>query len=306
MPDLPGFITMSVTPFNEDGSIDDGALSEHLQFLAATGTAICLASVGTGERTQITEAETRHVYEVGAKAIGGKVPVWSAGIGRADAATTAVKAKEAMDAGLDGVYIYGPQGGPPSNRPPAREIETHFIESLEGVPSPVLLANNTAVTGYDIPIEIFDRLLDRFDQVLSVNSAHPDMYYNLSLIDTVGPRRPVFVSMTVQLLTALAVGAVGVMSPESNVAPRLCMSVTDSYKRGDYAMAFEAFSKVMRLSAVLAKYQNPRSQKAALTLLGRPGGGTLRRPYLPLDEAAHKDIARVLDELDIRKIEGLA
>ena len=306
MSDLPGFITMSVTPFNEDGSIDEGALREHLQFLAASGTAVCLASVGTGERTQLTDAETRRVYEVGAKAIGGKVPVWSAGIGRTDAATTAVRAREAMDAGLDGVYIYGPQGGPVVNRPPAHEIETHFNESLEGVATPVLLANNTHVTGYDIPIEIFERLVDRFDQVLSVNSAHPDMYYNLRLVDAIGPRRPVFVSMTVQLLTALAVGAVGVMSPESNVAPRLCMSVTDSYERGDYATAFESFGKVMRLSAVLAKYQNPRSQKAALTLLGRPGGGRLRRPYLPLDEAAHKEIGRVLDELQIRKIEGLA
>jgi dihydrodipicolinate synthase/N-acetylneuraminate lyase len=132
------------------------------------------------------------------------------------------------------------------------------------------------------------------------------MYYNLRLIGTVGPKKPVFVSMTVQLLTALAVGAVGVMSPESNGASRLCMSVTDSYKRGDYATAVASFGKVMRLSAVLAKYQNPRSQKAALTLLGRPRGGRLRRPYLPLDEEAHKDIGRGLDELEIREIEGLA
>ena len=178
-------------------------------------------------------------------------PVWSAGIGRADAATTAVRAKEAMDAGLDGVYIYGPQGGPVVNRPSSHEIGTHFREALEGIETPVLLANNMPVTGYEIPIEILNWFVDRFDQVLSVNSAHPDMYYNLRLIDTVGPKKPVFVSMTVQLLTALAVGAVGVMSPESNVAPRLCMSVTDSYKRGDYATAIESFGKVMRLSGSL-------------------------------------------------------
>ncbi|MCH7735699.1 MAG: hypothetical protein IH961_10865 [Chloroflexi bacterium] len=66
--------------------------------------------------------------------------------------------------GLDGVYIYGPQGGPVSNRPTAHEIGTHFRESLEGIETPVLLANNMPVTGYEIPIEIFDWFVDRFDQ----------------------------------------------------------------------------------------------------------------------------------------------
>ena len=77
-----------------------------------------------------------------------------------------------------------------------------------------------------------------------------------------------------------------------------------AFQSGDKKGAAEAFERLKTLSAVLGKHHNPKSQKAALSILGR-NGGYLRKPYLPIDDAARKEIAAVLDQLEVRKTEGL-
>jgi dihydrodipicolinate synthase/N-acetylneuraminate lyase len=60
------------------------------------------------------------------------------------------------------------------------------------------------------------------------------------------------------------------------------------------------FGHLLRLHAVLSKFQNPRSVKAALHLVGLPAGA-LRRPYLELAPDEVAEIAVVLQELGLPK-----
>ncbi len=301
----PGVYAMSITPFNRDGALDEQALREHLRYLAAGGVGVYLASFGTGEGRLMTSEEIRRVYEIGVEELKGKTPVYAAGLGLTDTRTVIERANDATAAGVDAVYLYGPRPGPETNRPTAQEIERFFTDVLDAVRAPIWLANNTVVTGYELPLDLVTRITRRHkDKIIGICNAHADIGYTARLIEAAGPEMPVYVAMMPHLPATLALGGRGAIAPDPNVAPRLCASLYEAFRAGQAKRAMDAFGRVLRLGTVLATFRNPRAQKAALNIMGLPGGYP-RRPYLPVGGAGVKEIARVLDELEIRKTEGI-
>ena len=301
--DSPGVYGMTITPFDEEGAIDEGLMREHLRYLAAGGVGVYVGSAGTGEGPLLSPEELFRTYELGVQELKGKTPVYAAGLGLTGTRHIIDAAKQAASIGVDGVYIYGPKrlpAGPPTHA----EIEGFFTEVLDAVKTPVILANNISVNFYEIPLDIMTMLVGRYDQVIAVASAHMDFAYNDRLLDAIAAKVPVDMSITGHWLDSMERGGRGLLSPDPNVAPRLSRAVFTAFQSGDKKGAAEAFERLKTLSAVLGKHHNPKSQKAALSILGR-NGGYLRKPYLPIDDAARKEIAAVLDQLEVRKTEGL-
>jgi 4-hydroxy-tetrahydrodipicolinate synthase len=300
-----GIFGMSITPFDAAGKLDEGALRAHLRYMAAAGVGVYLASQGTGEGHLLTREETRRVYEIGVAELKGKVPVYATGLGFTNTETVIELAQEAGATGVDALVIVPPA---PSRtiQPTPEEIETYLAEILDAVDTPVFLYNHPGVTGFRVPMEIFDRLLDRYPspKVAGVHCTDLDVNYLTRLIELVGGRAPVHVGHTAQILTNLMLGGAGALGYEANIAPRLSQSIYTEFAAGNYPRAFGAFTRVLRLNVVLAKYHNPRAIKAAVNLLGLPGGH-LRKPYLPLSAAAEREIAETLERLEIRKNEGI-
>ena len=300
---LPGVYAMCITPFRKDGKLDEGALREHLRFLIARGVGVFLASVGTGEATLLSDEELVRVYEVGVAEVKGKSPVFAAGIGFGHTRAVIRRANAAAAAGVDGVYLYGPKIGE-ANKPSNQEIEAFFHDVLRAVKAPAWLANNTSTTNYEIPHSIFGNLLKAYpEKILGLVNAHTDPNYMPGFFATAG-KKPAFVAMMPNLPATIALGGHGVLAPDPNIIPRLSATTHGAFAKGDAAKALPQFAKILRLGAALAKYRNPRSQKAALNIMGLPGGYP-RSPMQPLDDAAHKEIKRALDELEIAKFEGI-
>jgi len=301
---MPGVFAMSITPFNHDGALDEVALREHLQFLAARSVGVYLASTGTGEGKSLSRDEVRRVYTIGVKTLKGKMPVYAAGMGLTDTRTVVERCNDALACGVDAVYLYGPRPGPEANKPSIQEMRTFFDDVLGAIDGPAWIANNTTVTAYELPHDLIADLFKKYgDKIVGIGNAHQDIHYTAGLVEVAG-KKPVYVAMLPHLPGALALGARGTLAPDPNVIPTLCRLAYEGFCDGDSATAMKHFSRILRLGVTMSKYRNPRAQKAALNIMGLPGGYP-RRPYLPLDEAAHKDIARALDSLDIRRIEGI-
>lgn len=301
----PGIFSMSITPFSKSGGLDEGALRAHLRFMAGANVGVFLGSYGSGEGHLLREREIERLYEVGVEELKGKAPVYASALGFTETDHVIAQAKRAAAIGVDAVQVHPPRPGPSAIRPTQEELTGFYRDVLETVTTPVILTNQMVMVGYEVPVELFAALVAQYPNVIGINTVQPDFPYLVRLVDAVGAKVAVRVGHIGQLVTALALGARGAVCFEPNVAPRLCASVVSSYRRGDYGEALQGFSRVMRLNAVLMKYQNPRSLKAALKVLGRPGG-ELRRPYLGLNEAATRDIAETLARLCIRELEGLA
>src|SRR5262249_55577903 len=119
-----------------------------------------------------------------------------------------------------------------------------------------------------------------------------------------GGRADVHVGGPMQALSCLALGGQGYLSSEGNLVPRLCVSLIDAHVRRDHDAALAAYASIMRIFTATRRLGGIVATKAALALLGLPGGAP-RPPRLAVDDATNAAIARMLDELDVRALEGL-
>jgi 4-hydroxy-tetrahydrodipicolinate synthase len=289
---MTGVYSMSVTPFDRDGEVDERLFRAHLRFQADAGVGVYVASQGSGEGDLLTFDEKVKLYNIAADELRGRVPVIAAGIGlAASTAMTCSLAAAAEAAAVDAVQIIGPRPGPLRLRDD--ELEGHFRSVIESVRCDVHVSNNVALAGYALPVDLVARLVDDYPHVRVVNVSDPrldDLYaYVSGLVDRFGRRVEVRVGMVREIVAMYALGARGVLCFEPNVAPRIVTKVWQELAEG----LNPDVGALLHLNAALARGGNPRSLKAALKIIGR-GGGFLRAPYLGLTD---EDVAVLEQEL---------
>lgn len=291
-----------MTPFDDHDRLDEHALRAHLRRLGASGIGVYLAGAGSGEGYALRADECRRILTIGAEELQGVVPVRAMGVEPRTAREMIEFSEVVAASGLEAMQVYSLDGGH-GNAPNPDEMHAYYTDVLDEISMPVILSTHYSV-GYFIPVELIDELLRRYDNIVGINCTTPDWTYLVRTIDMVAGRAEIHVGGPMQSLGALALGATGYLSSVANIAPRLCVSVTDRWDAGDEAGAAEAYAKVMRLFTMNMSFTAIVGVKAALNLLGLPGGSP-RRPRLPAPAAQVAMLAEVLDELEIRDIEGL-
>ena len=291
---------MSITPFTRNGDLDEQLLRDHLRYLDGGGVGVFLCSQGSGEGDLLTADEKTRIYEIGVDELGGKTAVCAAGIGLAGTTRQiADLARRAAAAGVDGVYLLAPRPSPMPMRPD--EIDRYYRTVIEAVDCPVILSNNAFLAGYTVPLEIFEGLVRDYDHVravLLVDGSGGATGLLAQYVDRLGPRVPIWTGAVTQVLTAHAVGARGVLCMEPNVVPDVVTVIWRALEAGDPRAAAQAFDRLLRLNAPIARYANPRSLKDALRVIGRDGGH-LREPYLALPDAQRADLEASLRALGL-------
>jgi 4-hydroxy-tetrahydrodipicolinate synthase len=186
------------------------------------------------------------------------------------------------------------------------EIETYYRTVIEGVDAPIIISSNTSLMGYTLPADMVESLVADYPQVngiLIADNVGPAFNLVQRYSGSVGDRVKIRIGMTGLIVTAVTLGAHGLLCFEPNIAPKLCASVWDAMQSGESATLLERYRKLMQLNLLCSKYGNPRSLKEAMAIVGRPSG-YLRHPYLPLSESDHNDLEAGLAELDLGAIEG--
>jgi dihydrodipicolinate synthase/N-acetylneuraminate lyase len=290
---------MSVTPFDDRGRLDEDALAQVVDGLAAEEVGIYLGSYGTGEGHLLRPREIRRIYEIGVRAAAGRTPVYAAALGFASTERVIEQALEAAESGVDAVQIHPPRPAAVPVMPRLPELERYYADVLASVRGPIHLSDQVVMTGYRLPGDLLGDLVTAFDGIEAVNVSDPDLGEVSRRVATLGRRVAVRVGIVAQLPTALLLGGQGLLCFEADVAPALCREVIDAFRAGDLGRFGSSFEQLMRLNTALSRAQNPRSVKAAMNLLGLPAGA-LRRPYLPLDETQAEEIGEALASLGLR------
>lgn len=290
----------SITPFDHTGALDIEGLRRHLRRLGNAGLTVYLAGSGSGEGNTLSLDETRLIFQTGVEELKGQVSVRAMGIEPRTAAQLLQICMVAEEVGLDAIHVYPPDAGH-GVRPMDAELETYYIDVLMNTSLPVILASHFSA-GYMLPIGLVERLVDRFDQVIGILATTPDVAYMVALIDRVGRRVRVHTGRLEQALALMSLGAMGFGSSEANIAPRLVANVLHEYRRGDLRAATESMAILLQLHAANLPFGSVRGVKAALEILGRPGGPP-RRPRLTISDLGREELAVKLQQLDIRRIE---
>jgi 4-hydroxy-tetrahydrodipicolinate synthase len=292
----------SLTPFTESGELDENGFRSHLQRMRAAGIGVYVGAGGAGEGYTFSEHETQRVLAIAAEELKGSVPVRAMGVEPRTAQEMIQFGKLVEEAGLDAMQVYSPEVGH-GITPTPRELERYLTDVLADISIPAVISTHHSV-GFKIPLDVFERVADRFDHVIGINCTQPDIAYVTRLVDTFRGRLEIHVGGTQQGLAVMALGGNGYLTAEGNLAPKLCVSVTDHYARGDLAASHAAFAQALRLYCENLRYSGIiRGVKAALQILGLPGGYP-RPPRLPVTDAEREDIAKFLDEMAIEELQS--
>ena len=249
----------------------------------------------------MSDAESQRVVEIAVEELHGKVPVRAMGKEPRLAAEMIEYVRMATAAGIDACQIYSLDQGH-GHRPTTPELERYFTDILDAVDVPCVISTHQSV-GYQVPVPMLRRLVDRFPHVIGINSSHQDLGYLRQIIDTVGDEVAVHVGGPMNGLANLALGGDGFVCSEANLAPFTCNAVVQAFEAGDSATMIASFGKVLRLFEVLYANGGIRASKAVLSSLGL-AGGVPRLPQLPVGDDVVARIRTVVDELGIADVEG--
>ncbi len=294
--DWGGPIPAVVTPFSEDGAVDETAFRENNARMIAGGATGLLIGGCTGEFWAMSAEERLALYKMGAGGAEGKGPVL-AGTGAVTVRETVALTNGAKDAGCDGAVILPPYFVKLTDD----EIFAHFKEVDAAVSFPIIIYNIPGNAVNAVSPALADRLAD-LENVVGIKESSGDWNNFYGTLIRVKDRIRVFCGpASIFGVPALAVGADGFIDCFPNVWLPGGFDLYYAAKQGraqDAAKLQETGRRLTDLFTSEGRTLYPAT-KAAMNALGYKGGA-LRPPLRPLSNPLTEGLMKGLDELNVR------
>jgi 4-hydroxy-tetrahydrodipicolinate synthase len=259
---IEGCLTALVTPFR-DGKVDFDGLAKLVDWQIEQGVDGIVSVGTTGESATLDVEEHVAVIAATVKAARGRVPVIAgAGGNSTSEALELTRASEA--AGANALLHVTPY----YNRPNQEGLFRHFEAVARATKLPVILYNVPTRTACDLLTDTVVRLSE-LDNIVGIKDATGSVPRAGELIAKLPERVVVLSGDDSTAFPLYAVGARGVISVVSNVAPRAMSDMWDAVKAGDWARGRQRHYELRVLSQMLFAEPSPAPTKAALALLGR-------------------------------------
>lgn len=259
---IEGCLTALVTPFR-DGKVDFDGLARLVDWQIEQGVDGIVSVGTTGESATLDVDEHVAVIAATVKAARGRVPVVAGAGGNAtDEALELTRAS--AEAGADALLHVTPY----YNRPSQEGLFRHFEAIARSTRLPIILYNVPSRTACDLLTDTVVRLAE-LDNVIGIKDATGNLVRGGELIARAGDRIAVLSGDDATAFPLYALGARGVISVVSNVAPRAMSDMWDAVKAGDWDRARKRHYELRVLNQLLFAEPSPAPTKAALALLGR-------------------------------------
>ena len=278
-------ITAMITPFAKDGSIDWDGVATLATHLADHGHDAIAVNGTTGEAPTTKSSEKIEIIKVVKSTVGSRVKVLS-GAGDNETSYTVEQAKRSADAGADGLLIVTPY----YNKPPQAGIEAHFKAVAGATDLPIMMYDIPGRTGVEIESDTIVRLFD-LPNIVALKDAKGNLAATSDVIARCGI--PVYSGDDILNLPFLSIGAVGFVSVCGHTVGTELKAMLDAWFAGDTARALEIHQKLIPVFKGTFKTQGAILTKAAMNLMGLPGGTT----RLPLVDATPAQIATLREDL---------
>jgi len=278
-------ITAMVTPFDKDGAIDWDGVAKLAQHLADHGHDAIAVNGTTGEAPTTKTSEKLEIIRVVKSTVGDRVKVLT-GAGDNETAYTVEQAKRCAELGVDGLLIVTPY----YNKPPQAGIEAHFKAVASATDLPIMMYDIPGRTGVEIEQDTICRLSE-VKNIVALKDAKGNPASTSWVIQRTG--LPVYSGDDILNLPLLSIGAVGFVSVCGHTVGNELREMLDAWFAGNSARALEIHQKLLPVFTGTFRTQGAILTKAALNMLGLPGGYT----RLPLVDATEAQIAQLRKDL---------
>lgn len=274
-------LTAMVTPFDSEGKIDWPGVEKLAAHLVANGNDGIAVNGTTGEAPTTKSSEKEEIIRVVKGVVGPKVFVVS-GAGDNETDYSINQAKRTEKAGADGLLIVTPY----YNKPPQAGVAAHFRAVADATDLPVMLYDIPGRCGIEIEPDTIVSLYEH-PQIVALKDAKGNVASTSWVIKRCGI--PVYSGDDILNLPLLSVGAVGMVSVCGHTVGKELKAMLDSWFAGDANTALQIHQKLLPIFTGTFRTQGAILTKAALNLIGLPGGHT----RLPLVDATQDQIAQL-------------
>jgi 4-hydroxy-tetrahydrodipicolinate synthase len=286
-----GTYTALVTPFkDEPGQPVDWEAFDALVDAQIAGGVTGLVPCGTtGESPTLSYEEHDQVIERTVKRARGRAQI-VAGTGSNSTREALEMSRHAERAGADAIMLVVPY----YNKPSQEGLYRHFVQVAAAVRLPVVLYNIPGRSGVDLAPETLARIAEAAPNVVATKEATGNVLRAQRLAQLLGSRLVVLSGDDSLTLAMAAVGARGVISVTSNVAPAEVTRATRLALQGPADEALRAHLALLPLHEAMFLEPSPAPVKAALALQGEMRE-VLRSPMAPCTEATRKAVFAALE-----------
>jgi 4-hydroxy-tetrahydrodipicolinate synthase len=292
--DLRGCHVPLVTPFLEDGSIDEAGLRRLVNHLIEVEKVDGLVPCGTtGESPTLSHEEHGRVIEIVVEETRRRVPV-IAGTGSNSTREAIEMTLHAEKVGADATL----QVCPYYNKPTQEGLKEHFKAIAKATKLPIILYNIPGRTGRNMEPETILELAE-IENIVGLKDASGDITQTMRILEgTRNRQKPFYVLSGEDALTfsIMALGGHGVICAVGNVIGREYREMVHLMLEGRYAEAREIHYRTLPVVRALFLETNPVPVKEAMNMMGLPAG-PLRLPLTPMKPANREILRKALQDL---------
>lgn len=283
-----------VTPFNEDESINYDKLDQLIDFHCNNGTDSIIICGTTGESATMTEEEHAECVRFAIERTKGRIPV-IAGTGSNCTKTAIELSKDAAEHGADGLLVVTPY----YNKATQEGLYRHYEMVAKEAKAPIIMYSVASRTGCNIAPDTAARLVKNVDNIVGIKEASGNISQVAKIMALTDGNIDLYSGNDDQIVPLLSLGAKGVISVLSNVAPQETHDICAKYFAGDVKGSMELQLKAIPLIEKLFCEVNPIPVKKAMQLMGMDCG-PLRMPLTEMTEANAALLAQAMKEFGIK------
>ena len=277
-----------VTPMKDNEDVNYDKLEELINWQIDKGTDAIVIAGTTGESSTLTMEEHSKVIKAAVDFTKHRVPV-VAGTGSNCTRTAIQLAQEAEEAGVDGLLIVTPY----YNKATQAGLVNHYSQIARSTKCPIIMYNVPGRTGCNLLPETVATLFNMEENIVGLKEATGNMAQASKTMYLTDGKLDMYSGEDGLVLPLLSIGACGVISVWSNVAPDKAHELCDSFFKGDMATAQRLQREELPLVDALFSEVNPIPVKKALNLMGLEVG-PLRSPLCEMSEVNAAKMAEVM------------
>jgi 4-hydroxy-tetrahydrodipicolinate synthase len=290
---LRGCGTALVTPFHQDGSIDEQSLRNLVSWQIESGIDFLVPCGTTGETPTLSQDEWLRVIDITVETGAGRVPIVAGATSNstsdAVAKTQELNARDGVNAILSASPYY--------NKPTQEGQFQHFKAIAEATSKPVILYNVPGRTAANLEPVTVARLME-IPNIAGVKEASGNLTQVAEICAAARPDFAVLSGDDATVLPVISLGGVGVISVVSNEIPAEMTAIVRAALQNDWETARQLFRKYLSLMQANFIESSPMPVKAALAMMGRIEE-VYRLPMIPVRRDTRSKLQKICGELGL-------
>ena len=287
---MRGCGTALVTPFHEDGSIDDECFKKLVERQIKNGVKLLIPCGSTGESATMSEAEDERVIKMCVEVARKFEVKVIAGTGSNSTASAIEYTRKARELGADAALVVAPY----YNKPTQEGMYAHFSEIAESVKKfPIMLYNVPGRTASNLSAETCVRLANDYENIAAIKEASGNFSQIMQIIQNRPKNFKVFSGDDAATLSLIAVGADGLVSVCSNEIPKETSAMVEKALDGAWTAARKIHYKILDLMDANFIEASPAPCKFVMKEMGLLEEN-LRLPLVPVTEPTREKMRKII------------